>query len=123
MIHLGNLSLSESKAKEPYEFWIDGLDKDIGASLKEISMNGIVESQRLKIKEEDRVLNKAEAGEALDTAEAYLLYGEIQSSMRCGQWEVDFGKWMHGLWYLERVEFAMNKIRTQHETVDAAVAK
>ncbi|KAL8836560.1 MAG: hypothetical protein Q9176_006197 [Flavoplaca citrina] len=74
-IHLANLSLSASKFKEPYDFWIDGLDKAIGPPLKGISMNTIVGYERLKLNEEDHVLKKAEAGESLSMAEKNLLYG------------------------------------------------
>ncbi|KAL8881372.1 MAG: hypothetical protein Q9198_001415 [Flavoplaca austrocitrina] len=119
-IHLANLSLSASKVKEPYEFWIDGLDKGIGPSLKGISMNTIVEHERLELNEEDRVLNKAEAGESLSMAEANLLYGRQRPSMQYGQWKVDFGEWMHGLWYLERAGFTMSRTGNGRDLVDAA---
>ena len=118
-IHLANLSLSVSKVKEPYEFWIEGLNAGIGPSLKRISMNAIVEHERLKLNEEDRLLNKAEAGESLSMAEKNLLYGRKRPSMRYGQWKVDFGEWMHGLWYLERAGFTMSRTRNGRDLVDA----
>ncbi|KAL9632977.1 MAG: hypothetical protein Q9204_003582 [Flavoplaca sp. TL-2023a] len=119
-IHLANLSLSASKVKEPYEYWIDGLHEGIGPSLKGISMNTIVEHERLKLDEEDQVLNKAEAGESLSMAETNLLYGRKRPSMRYGQWKVDFGEWMHGLWYLERAGFVMSRTGNGRDLVDAA---
>ncbi|KAL9024932.1 MAG: hypothetical protein Q9180_007770 [Flavoplaca navasiana] len=121
-IHLANLSLSNNKVKEPYEFWIDGLDAKIGPSLERISMNAIVEHERLKLNEEDRVLNKAEAGVSLSMAEANLLYGKNRPSMRYGQWKVDFAEWMHGLWYLERAVFVMSRTGNERGSVDAAGA-
>ncbi|KAI4268805.1 MAG: hypothetical protein LQ337_007641 [Flavoplaca oasis] len=122
-IHLANLSLATEKTKEPYQFWIDGLDEGIGLSLKGISMNAIVEHERLKFNEEDRVFNKAAAGESLSMAEANLLYGRNRPSTRYGQWKVDSAESMYGRWYLERAVIAMSRTGNERDSVDAVGAE